>query len=101
MMLVESAMAMANRQMVSMVLVRRGDADNGAILVRLDLPDGRAIIERRIVNLDGEYEWAKISETPYSIEEADAYCEKEVTMDPDCWIVAIDSSMSDNPLRNL
>ena len=44
-------MAMANRDLVSMVLIRRGDADNGAILVRLDLPDGTAVIERRLFEL--------------------------------------------------
>ena len=99
--MVQSAMAMANRQMVAMVLVRRGDADNGAILVRLDLPDGGAVIERRVLNFDGEYEWARVNETAYNTDNAEAYCQREIANDPDCWIVAIDSVMGDNPLRDL
>lgn len=97
--MVQSAMALANRQMVAMVLVRRGDADNGVILVRLDLPDGRAVIERRVLNIDGDYEWARVNETPYENDAAEAYCQREISNDPDCWIVAIDSVMGDNPLR--
>ena len=90
-------MAMANREMVSMVLVRRGDADNGAILVRLDLPQGQAKIERRILNFDGDYEWASVSDNAFSNEEAEGYCQRAIDIDSDCWIVAIDSTIGDNP----
>ena len=100
-MLVQVAMAMANRDLVSMVLIRRGDADNGAILVRLDLPDGTAVIERRLLNFDGDYEWTRMTETPLSSDEAELYCAREIGVDPDCWIVAIDSAIGDNPLKNL
>lgn len=94
-------MAMANRDLVSMVLIRRGDADNGAILVRLDLPDRNVIIERRIVNFDGDYEWTQVSDTPLTSEDAETYCAREIDRDPDCWIVAIDSAIGDNPLKAL
>lgn len=94
-------MAMANRNMVGMVLIRRGDADNGAIIVRLDLPDGGAVMERRVLNIDGVYEWTRINDTPFDHDDADAFCRREISFDPDCWIVAIDSVISDNPLRDL
>jgi hypothetical protein len=101
-MLVQTAMARANRDLVSMVLIRRGDADNGAVLVRLDLPDGRAVIERRILNIDGEYEWSAASgDIPLSLDEAESFCRRELDIDPDCWIVAIDSAVGDNPLRKI
>ncbi|MCE2516308.1 MAG: DUF1491 family protein [Alphaproteobacteria bacterium] len=101
-MLVQSALAMANRNMVAMVLVRRGDADNGAVLVRLDLPDGTAIIESRTLDIDGRYRWTVLAgDPPLSIEEADARLAREISFDPDCWIVAIDSAIGDNPLRDL
>ena len=94
-------MAMANREMVSMVLVRRGDADNGAILVRLDLPQGQARIERRILNFDGDYEWASVTDDALSVDDAEHFCQREIDIDPDCWIVAIDSTIGDNPLKKL
>ena len=100
-MLVHAAMVKANLDMVAMVLVRRGDPDNGAILVRLDLPEGGATIERRILNIDGEYEWSRMTEMPLSLDEADAYCHRQIEIDPDCWIVAVDSALGDNPLREV
>ena len=100
-MLVQSALAMANSQMVAMVLVRRGDADNGAVMVRLDLPDGTSVIERRVLNFDGGYEWANMTDAPISAEDAEKYCQREIDIDPDCWIVAIDSVIGNNPLRDI
>lgn len=99
-MLVQSAMAMANQQLVSMVLVRRGDHDHGAVLVRLDHPDGTSVIESRSLDMDGEYRWAVLAgDPPLSPDEADARLAKEISFDPDCWIVAIDSAIGENPLR--
>ena len=62
--LVDAAMAMANRSLVSMVLVRRGDHDHGAILVRLDHPDGTASLESRVLDIDGEYKWSVVMGDP-------------------------------------
>ncbi len=100
-MLVQSAMAVANSQMVAMVLVRRGDADNGAVLVRLDLPDGSSLIERRVLNIDGDYEWTQMTDAPISSADAEAYCAREINIDADCWIIAIDSVIGNNPLKEM
>ena len=100
--LVQSALALANRNMVAMVLVRRGDADNGAVLVRLDLPDGSSVIESRTLDIDGDYRWTMLAgDPPLTAQEAEARLEREISFDPDCWIVAIDSAIGDNPLRDL
>lgn len=101
-MLVQSAMVMANQQLVSMVLVRRGDHDHGAVLVRLDHPDGTSVIESRSLDIDGEYRWAMLAgDPPLSPDEADARLAKEISFDSDCWIVAIDSAIGENPLRSM
>lgn len=100
--LVQSALASANKDLVSMVLVRRGDARHGAVLVRLDHPDGTAVIESRSLDVDGVYRWSVLAgEPPLSFEDAESRLAQEVKFDPDCWIVAIDSVVGDNPLRNL
>ena len=101
-MMVHAALAMANRAMVSMVLIRRGDHDNGAVLVRLDHPDGTSSLESRVLDIDGEYRWGVIlGDPPCASADVDARIAKEVSFDPDCWVLAIDSAVGDNPLRTL
>ena len=98
--MVQAAMAMANRSLVSCVLIRRGDHDNGAVLVRLDHPDGTASLESRVLDFDGQYQWdVVIGNPPCPAADVDARIEKELGFDPDCWVLAIDSAVGDNPLR--
>lgn len=98
--MVQAAMAMANRSLVSCVLIRRGDHDNGAVLVRLDHPDGSASLESRVLNFDGGYDWTVVmGDPPCPTAEVDARIEKELSFDPDCWVLAIDSAVGDNPLK--
>ena len=101
-MLVQSALAMANRNMVSMVLVRRGDPDGGVVFVRLDHPDGTSVIESRVFDIDGDYVWTVLTgDKPLTSAEAEARLNREISFDPDCWVVAVDSAMGDNPLRGI
>ena len=98
--MVQAAMAMANRSLVSCVLIRRGDHDNGAVLVRLDHPDGTASLESRVLDFDGQYQWDVVmGNPPCPAADVDARIEKELDFDPDCWVLAIDSAVGDNPLR--
>ena len=98
--MVQAAMAMANRSLVSCVLIRRGDHDNGAVLVRLDHPDGTASLESRVLDFDGQYQWDVVMGNPSCpAADVDARIEKELGFDPDCWVLAIDSAVGDNPLR--
>ena len=98
--MVQAAMAMANRSLVSCVLIRRGDHDNGAVLVRLDHPDGTASLESRVHDFDGQYQWDVVmGNPPCPAADVDARIEKELGFDPDCWVLAIDSAVGDNPLR--
>jgi len=98
--MVQAAMAMANRSLVSCVLIRRGDHDNGAVLVRLDHPDGTASLESRVLDFDGQYQWDVVmGNPPCPAADVDARIEKELGFDSDCWVLAIDSAVGDNPLR--
>ena len=95
-------MAMANRMLVSCVLIRRGDSDNGAVLVRLDHPDGSASLESRVLDFDSGYQWTMVmGDPPVPAAEIDARIAKEISFDPDCWVLAIDSAVGDNPLRQM
>ena len=98
--MVQAAMAMANRSLVSCVLIRRGDHDKGAVLGRLDHPDGTASLESRVLDFDGQYQWDVVmGNPPCPAADVDARIEKELGFDPDCWVLAIDSAVGDNPLR--
>ena len=100
--LVDAALAMANRSLVSLVLVRRGDHDHGAVLVRLDHPDGTASLESRVLDIDGDYKWSVVmGDPPVAAAEVEARLEKELFFDPDCWVLAVDSAVGDNPLRRM
>ena len=78
-----------------------GDSAHGSVLVRLDQPDGGAILESRVLSATG-YEWISLhGDTVLSADEASARLDSEIAFDPDCWVVAIDSVMGDNPLKEL
>ncbi len=104
--LIQSALAIANASMVSMVVVRRGDDKAGTIFVRLDHPDGTASLESRSLSFDdsggSKYSWAVIAgDPPIAFDAMQARLDREIGFDPDCWIVAIDSAIGDNPLRKM
>ena len=99
-MLVDSVLANANRSMVTCVLEERGSAEAGAILVRLDQPDGTCRIESRVAGMDGGYEWQDITgDEPLDTEAARERIERERRFDPDLWVIAVDASQSGNPFR--
>ena len=100
--LVESVLALANREVVVAVLERRGSAEHGVILVRLDMADGLCRLESRVLGLDGEYEWQDVTGAEgLTSEEAGARIAREVEYDSDLWVVAVDASQSDNPFRQV
>ena len=99
-MLVDSVLAAANKSMVAAVLEERGSAEAGAILVRLDSPDGTCRIESRVAGMDGGYEWQDITgDTPLDADSARERIERERRFDPDLWVIAVDASLSGNPFR--
>jgi len=101
-MTVKSALALANQLLVTAVLVHRGNAEAGSILVRLDYPDGTARIEQRQLDLDGTYQWQDVSGAQaLSPDEAEARLERERRYDPDLWIIAVDAVNGSNPFRDL
>ena len=101
-MMVDAALALANASMVTAMLERRGNFENGAVLVRLDAPDGSCRLEQRSIDFDGNYTWQDVTgDTPLDAETAAARIERETRYDPDLWVIAVDASLGDNPFRSL
>ena len=99
-MLIKAALALANSPVVTTVIERRGNAESGAIIVRLDLPDGTCRLESRVVGLDGDYCWRDISgDTPLSADAAQQRISRETGFDPDLWVIAVDATLGRNPFH--
>jgi len=70
------------------VVIKRGDKDAGACLVKVRLGSGEAIIYHPIRNMAGERVW--LPKGPENETEIDIYINTRVDDDPDLWIVEIE-----------
>ena len=69
-------------------VVKKGDGDAGACLVKLRLLDGTAILYRPIRNMSGERAW--LPQGPLAEYEIDEAVNRRVDLDPDLWIIEIE-----------
>lgn len=82
---------------VAAVLLRRGDADAGAIYIKVSRLDGTAALfgpaPSGMDEAQEERRWQTCFERePATEAEADAYLARQMEFDPDVWIVAVDDS---------
>ena len=83
-----------------MVVVRRGDPHRGVVLVKIHvLQQGfRVVMQAR--DLEGELVWSPAFEDRIVAEpEADEYIERQVSYDPDLWIVEVETRNEDHWFR--
>lgn len=73
-------------------VVRKGDADAGAVLVKVATLDGRARLYAPARNGEGERIWLDLSAGTLGDVEAnvDAQVRRRVERDPDLWVVEIE-----------
>jgi len=80
-------------------LLRRGYEDAGAILIRLDLLDGTAVVLTQTRDAEGEPAWMRgTGANPVPSAEADAYIDRQVGRDPDMWVVEVEDRAGRHPL---
>jgi hypothetical protein len=73
------------------MVLRRGDADAGSILVVLRDHGGRLVVLTQTRTLDGDLAWTRgTGAIPVDQEEADTYVARQVARDPDLWVLEID-----------
>jgi hypothetical protein len=72
------------------VVVRKGDARAGAVLVKaLDRPHGTARLYAEATRMDGERIWMQPVASDQE-PDLDAYAARAARVDPDLWVVEID-----------
>lgn len=73
-----------------LIAIRKGDADAGTILLRVETQDGEHVFTQGRT-LDGEPCWHPVlsgrAVPPF---EAAEYCDKRLRSDPDLWILSLD-----------
>lgn len=72
-------------------ITARGDPTAGAILIKLNLLDGRAIVYARAYGPDGERGWTRLTgESPAPERDADAAITSQRAFDPDLWVIEVE-----------
>jgi len=101
-MLVAAAIRTATTELIDCVVIRRGNADAGAILVHIDALDGRHRLLARSLDFDGSYIWRPV----VAGEAGDGWADsaavetrlaREMEIDPDAWILGIQDARARNP----
>ena len=67
----------------------KGDATAGAVLIKMNTLDGKAVCYQRSFDLmSGEREWAILSEGAEA--DVDASLSKQRSFDPDLWVIEVE-----------
>lgn len=76
-------------------VVRKGDTDAGAVMVKVATMDGKARLYGPARNGEGERIWLDLSAGPLGNVEADvdAHIRKRADTDPDLWVIEVEDKL--------
>ncbi|GAN68028.1 DUF1491 family protein [Acetobacter orleanensis] len=76
----------------SAMLLKRGDADAGGILVVLLGREDKAVVLSQTRTAAGDAAWLKSSgDTPLSAEKTQTYLDRQLRYDPDLWVLEVEA----------
>jgi len=83
-------------------VLKRGDENAGAVIVKHLRPDGTAVVYARRYDIEGEIVWERATgEDPVTDKEADSYIDRRASSDADLWAVEVESRAEAPPLTDL
>jgi hypothetical protein len=96
---VRAQIRLCDIESIPIVVVHRGDADAGAVLLKMNrLGDGCEVLTR-FRGLDGEQGWLRgTGPDPVDEPEADDYIRRQIDRDPDVWVIEIEDPRGHYPL---
>lgn len=88
---ISAQIRMCDLRALPAVVRRRGDADAGSILIRLDKLDGHSVLLSQSRDAEGRPAWLQSSgAAPLPDHDVETYIERRVRNDPDIWIIEIE-----------
>ncbi len=96
--LVQAGIRYCEQLLLTAMLRRRGDADAGALLVKVCRLDGTSALFARSQSLSGGMEWRNSMGDGWAADaDVEARLEKEIGYDPDIWIIEVEDPEGRNP----
>lgn len=89
---VQAALRLGDKDGRPGMVLRRGDADAGGILVVLRDRENRLVVLSQTRSDGGELAWLRgTGPEPVDQAKADAYVDRQVKFDPDLWVIEFES----------
>jgi hypothetical protein len=89
-----------NADGIPAMVVRRGEAQTGTLLVKINQFDAGCRVLSQMRDLDGALGWMAAFDGKLVDEaEADSYLERAMSRDPDIWVVEIEDREGRNPFE--
>ncbi|MEK9724736.1 MAG: DUF1491 family protein [Rhodospirillaceae bacterium] len=88
---VKAQLRLCDLAMTPAYVRRRGDPDAGAVILKLDRLDGTSELFTQTYGPDGVRAWTRGGgDGPVANAEAEAYLQRQLSFDPDIWVLEIE-----------
>src|SRR5690606_9261834 len=99
---VKAQIRICGSQSIPAVIGRRGDPDQGSVLVKVYRGKDDCTVSVPMLTMEGEPGWMKgTGPEPVSEQQADAYIQRQTARDSDLWVLEIDDHESRYVLDNV
>lgn len=88
---VQAQVRLCDLNLLPIAIRRRGDADAGAVLLRLVRERNRSLVLKRVTSAGGALGWM-VAAGPAEVDDetAEAYIAREIRRDDDLWVIEIE-----------